>query len=66
MTLLATLINTMAGICFTVGIAAPIAAGVLYGQGISMHAVRIGAIVWAVPVVGLHIVAQLVLGEPRQ
>jgi hypothetical protein len=32
--LLATLLNTMAGTSFTVGIAAPIAAGIFYGQAI--------------------------------
>ena len=46
--LLATLLNTMAGTSFTVGIAAPIAAGIFYGQAIPAHAVMIGAIVWAV------------------
>ena len=59
--LLATLLNTMAGTSFTVGIAAPIAAGVFYGQAIPAHAVMIGAIVWAVPVVCLHVLAQIVL-----
>ena len=59
--LLATLLNTMAGTSFTVGVAAPIAAGIFYGQGISVHAVVVGAIVWMVPVVVLHGLAQLVL-----
>jgi hypothetical protein len=59
--LLATLLNTMAATSFTVGIAAPIAAGIFYGQGIPLHAVEIGAILWAVPVVFLHGVAQIVL-----
>ena len=64
--LLATLLNMLAGTSFTVGIAAPIAAGIFYGQGISLHAVLIGAIVWAVPVVVLHGIAQIVLGGLRQ
>ena len=64
--LLATLLNTMAGTSFTVGIAAPIAAGIFYGQGVSVRAVVTGAIVWAVPLVVLHGIAQLVLGGLRQ
>jgi hypothetical protein len=63
--LLATVLNTMAATSFTVGIAAPIAAGVFYGQGIPLHAVVIGAVVWAVPLVFLHGLAQLVLGGLR-
>jgi hypothetical protein len=59
--LLATLLNTMANASFTVGIAAPIAAGVFYGQSIPVHAVETGAIVWALPVVFLHVLAQIVL-----
>jgi len=64
--LLAILLNTLAGTSFTVGIAAPIAAGIFYGQGIPVHAVITGAIVWAVPVVVLHGIAQIVLGGLRQ
>jgi hypothetical protein len=56
----------MAVSSFTVGIAAPIAAGVFYRQGIPVHAVVTGAIVWAVPVVILHALAQVVLGGLRQ
>ena len=59
--LLATLLNTMANASFTVGIAAPIAAGVFYGQSIPVHAVETGAIVQALPVVFLHVLAQIVL-----
>ena len=63
--LLATLLNTMAATSFTVGIAAPVAA-VFYGQNVPVRAVAIGVILWAVPVVFLHVIAQLVLGGLRQ
>ena len=59
--LLAALLTTMANACFTVGIAAPIAAGVFYGQAIPAHAVMVRGTVWAVPVVCLHVLAQIVL-----
>lgn len=59
--LLATLLNTMANASFTVGIAAPIAAGVFYGQSISVHAIETGAMVWVVPLVILHAAGQIVL-----
>jgi hypothetical protein len=63
--LLAGLLNAMAGTSFTVGIAAPIAAGIFYGQNIPVHAIVIGAIIWATPLVVLHCAAQLVLGRLR-
>jgi hypothetical protein len=63
--LLATLLSTMASASFAAGTAAPIGAGIFYGQGIPVHAIVIGAMVCAVPLVGLHGLAQLVLGGIR-
>ena len=59
--LLATLLNTMASASFAVGIVAPLAAGFFYGQAIPVRVIEIGDIVWVVPVVFLHVLAQLVL-----
>ena len=56
--LLATLLNTMANASFTVGIAAPIAAGIFYGQGIPVQTIETGAIVWAGPVIFSHVLAK--------
>lgn len=52
----AMLFNAAAGACFTVGVAAPIAAGVFYGVGgtVSLRALAVGAIFWLGAVAGLH------------
>jgi hypothetical protein len=64
--LLATLLNTMAGASFAVGVAAPIAAAFFYGgAGIPVHSVVIGAIVWLGAAGALHALAQITLGGLR-
>jgi hypothetical protein len=64
--LLATLLNTMANASYTVGVAAPIAAGVFYGQTIiTLHAIEIGVMVWAGVAIMLHGLAQLALWGVR-
>jgi hypothetical protein len=67
-TLLATLLNTMAaGTSFTVGVAAPIAAAFFYGGAVlPVHSVAIGAIIWLGAAGALHAIAQAVLGGLRQ
>ena len=66
-TLLANLLNTMAGSSFTVGVAAPIAAAFFYNPaGLRLIAVFIGASVWIVIAIVLHLLAQRVLGGLRQ
>jgi hypothetical protein len=61
--LLATLLNTMAGTCFTVGIAAPIAAVFFYGAAsLPLRAVVAGVLFWFLIAAALHGVAQRVLG----
>lgn len=59
----ATLFNTAAGTCFTVGVAAPIAAGIFYGVGptVSLRAIIAGAIFWLIAMGALHKAAQRVL-----
>jgi hypothetical protein len=64
--LLATLLNTMAGASFAVGVAAPIAATFFYGSGSSpVHSVTIGAIIWLIAAGALHALAQISLGGLR-
>jgi hypothetical protein len=64
--LLATLLNTMAGASFAVGVAAPIAAAFFYGAaGIPVHSVVIGAIIWLAVAGGLHGHPQVMLGGLR-
>jgi hypothetical protein len=63
--LLATLLNNMANACFTVGIAAPVAAGVFYGQNISLDAIRHGIIFWGAAWAVLHVCGQLALWGVR-
>jgi hypothetical protein len=64
--LLATLLNTMAGTCFTVGIAAPIAAVFFYGAAsVPLRAVMSGVLFWLLIAATLHGVAQRVLGGLR-
>jgi hypothetical protein len=64
--LLATLLNTMAGTCFTVGIATPIAAVFFYGAAsVPLRAVMSGVLFWLLIAATLHGVAQRVLGGLR-
>jgi hypothetical protein len=61
-TLLANLLNTMAGSSFTVGVAAPIAAAFFcHPAGLPLTAVSIGAGVWISVAIVLHLLAQRVL-----
>lgn len=65
-TLLATLLNTMAGASFAVGVAAPIAAAFFYnGVSVTVHSAVIGAIFWLGAAGALHAIAQAVLGGLR-
>lgn len=64
--LLSTLLNTMAGASFAVGVTAPIAAAFFYsGANISVHSTAIGAIFWLGAAGALHAIAQAVLGGLR-
>jgi hypothetical protein len=64
--LLATLLNTMAGSSFTVGVAAPIAAAFFYNPvGLRLTSVAVGAITWIIIAAALHIGAQRILGRLR-
>lgn len=66
-TLLANLLNTMAGSSFTVGVAAPVAAAFFYNSGgLRPAAVAIGAGIWIIIAVVLHVLAQRVLGRLRE
>jgi hypothetical protein len=66
-TLLATLLNTMAGSSFTVGIAAPIAAAFFYNPAAArLTNVVAGVAIWLIIAIVLHVLAQRVLGELRQ
>jgi hypothetical protein len=66
-TLLATLLNTMAGSSFTVGVAAPIAAAIFYNSaGVRFSNVAGGVAVWLIIAIVLHLLAHRVLGELRQ
>jgi hypothetical protein len=63
-TLLANLLNAMAGSSFTVGVAAPIAAAIFYKPaGLSVEWLGIGVTIWICVALGLHIGAQQVLGR---
>jgi hypothetical protein len=49
------LFNAAAGSCFTVGVAAPIAAGLFYGaSNISLRAILAGVIFWLLAAYALH------------
>jgi hypothetical protein len=65
--LLATLLNTMAGASFAVGVAAPVAAAFFYGSSanIPVHSFVIGAIIWLIAASALHALAQITLGGLR-
>ena len=66
-TLLATLLNTMAWSSFTVGVAAPIAAAFFYNPaGARLTNVVGGVATWLIIAIVLHVLAQRVLGELRQ
>jgi hypothetical protein len=64
--LLATLLNTMANASFTVGVAAPVAASVFYGQTFPVHAITAAAVFWGTLTLILHAVGQFVLGGLRR
>jgi hypothetical protein len=65
-TLLANLLNTMAGSSFTVGVAAPIAAAFFYNSaGLRLTSVATGVAIWMIIAATLHIGAQRVLGRLR-
>jgi hypothetical protein len=64
--LFATLLNTMAGASFAVGVAAPIAAAFFYSSvTVPVHSVVIGAIIWLSAAAALHAFAQITLGGLR-
>jgi hypothetical protein len=66
-TLFASLLNTMAGSSYTVGVAAPIAAAFFYNPaGLTRTAIFGGAAIWLIVTVVLHIAAQRVLGGLRE
>ncbi len=65
-TLLANLLNAMAGSSFTVGVAAPIAATFFYNpNGLLTTQVLVGCGVWIIIAAILHLVAQRALGGLR-
>jgi hypothetical protein len=54
--LLATLLNTMAGSSFTVGVAAPIAASIFYGTtALPIGLIAVGVSIWLTIALMLHI-----------
>ena len=58
----ATLLNTMAGSCFTVGVIAPIAAEMFYKMpGMQPLKVLLGGIIWLTVAGLLHLAVQAVL-----
>jgi phage shock protein PspC (stress-responsive transcriptional regulator) len=62
--LLATVLNAMAGSCFTVGVAAPIAATFFYNPTrVRLATVVVGIIFWLVATAMLHLGAYQVLGR---
>lgn len=63
--LLAALLNTLAGGSFAIGVAAPVAASIFYGQTFPVHAVAAGAVFWGTVTIILHGVGQFVLGGLR-
>jgi hypothetical protein len=66
-TMFATLLNTMAGSSFTVGVAAPIAASFFYNPvGAHLTNVLGGVAFWLILAILLHIAAQRVLGGLRE
>jgi hypothetical protein len=65
-TLFASLLNTMAGSSFTVGVVAPIAATFFYNPtGLHIPLIAIGAMIWTGVAALLHLCAQHVLGRLR-
>jgi hypothetical protein len=64
--LLATLLNTMAGSSFTVGIAAPLAAMFFYSPAnLRFAPAIIGIIIWANVAGFFHLAARRILGDLR-
>ena len=66
--LLANLLNTMAGSCFAIGVATPIAAAFFYRAApasLSLGAIGIGTVFWLTATVMLHLAARWVLGGLR-
>jgi hypothetical protein len=65
-TLLANLLNTMARTCFTVGVAATIAAAFFFNPaGLRLKFVAIGAVIWIIIAAALDLGAQHTLGRLR-
>lgn len=67
--LLASLLNTMAGSSYAIGVAAPVAAALFYGAGpagLPIKAVAVGVLAWLAIAAALHLSAQHVLGRLRQ
>ena len=66
-TLLANLLNAMAGSSFTVGVAAPIAATFFYNPArLGLTTVLIGVAAWIAVAAVLHVLAQFFVGGLRQ
>jgi uncharacterized membrane protein len=64
--LLASLLNTMAGSSFTVGVAAPVAASFFYGvASLPISAIVIDVVFWLSIAAVLHSLAQYLLGALR-
>jgi hypothetical protein len=66
--LLATLLNTMAGSCFAIGVLTPIAAAFFYRAApasLSLGAIALGTAFWFAATVMLHLAARWVLGALR-
>ncbi len=65
--LFATLLNTMAGSSFTLGVIAPIAAAFFYQTpNLPVLKVLLGSVIWTTVVMLLHLFAQAMLGSLRQ
>jgi hypothetical protein len=65
--LLASLLNTMAGSSFTVGVAAPVAASFFYGvASLPISAIIGDAMLWLLIAATLHGFAQYLLGALKQ
>jgi hypothetical protein len=68
-TLLATLLNTMAGSSFAIGVLTPIAAVFFYSAapaGLQIRSIVIGIVFWLCAAVMLHLAGRMVLGGLRQ
>jgi hypothetical protein len=64
--LFATLVNTAAGSCFTLGVVAPTAASLFYqSSGLQPLKLVLGGIIWTTAAGLLHLCAQAILGRLR-